>query len=196
MSVLLVIGTEKGAFVFRSDDARRTWKLEGPIFKGWRVTAITRDRRERFLAGVASFVYGATIQMSSDLSQWTQAPHGPSYAKESGRSLKQIWRIHATDSTLYAGVDEAGLFRSDDEGHAWKPVAGLNEHSTRAAWQPGNGGLCAHSILVDPKNAKRVWCGISAVGVFRSDDGGETWHPKNNGVPVIIEDKEHKDIGY
>jgi len=75
-------------------------------------------------------------------------------------------------------------------------VDGLNEHPTRDAWSPGAGGLCAHAILMDPHNPKRMWCGISAVGVFRTDDGAQTWHPKNQGVTVVIEDNVHKDIGF
>ncbi len=96
----------------------------------------------------------------------------------------------------YAGVADAGLFRSEDAGETWTPVSGLNDHKTREAWCPGAGGLCAHSILIDPTNASRLWCGISAVGVFRSEDGGATWDARNEGVPVILEDKTHKDIGF
>ncbi len=100
------------------------------------------------------------------------------------------------DGVFYAGVDEAGLFVSRDGGVRWQPVPGLNDHETRSAWCPGAGGLCAHSVLFDSQNPQRVWCGISAVGVFRSDDGGETWQAKNVGVPVILEDEKHKEIGF
>jgi hypothetical protein len=191
--VTVMVGTEKGAWIFRSAGAG--WKVEDPIFKGWKVTAATRDKRGRTFAGVASFVYGTTIQSSTDLAKWTQAPAGPAYPEGGKRKLKQIWRIHADDGRYLAGVDEAGLFSSED-GDSWKPVAALNEHPSSAAWQPGNGGLCAHAILADAKNPRRLWCGISAVGVFRTDDGGATWVAKNQGVPVILEDKDHKDIGY
>ncbi len=195
MSTILVIGTEKGAWIARSDKSRSKWKVDGPIFKGWKVTAATRDRK-RWLLGVASQVYGATIQASDDLKEWRQLPKGPAYAEGGKRKLTQIWRIHADDGRVLAGVDEAGLFGSGDRGETWSPFDGLNEHPTRDAWQPGNGGLCAHSILTDPKNPQRMWCGISAVGVWRTDDGGKTWRAKNEGVPIILEDKTHKDIGY
>ena len=89
----------------------------------------------------------------------------------------------------------AGLFESTDGGETWSPVEGLNEHTTRPAWFPGAGGLCLHAILVDPKNPDRIWAGISAVGVFRSDDGGATWALKNNDIPAVIEDKDHKELG-
>ena len=196
MRVLLIVGTDKGGFVVRSDAARARWTVEGPLFKGWNVTSAARDTRGRYLLGVTSRVYGATIQISEDLAKWRQAPAGPSYPEGGKRRLNQIWRIHPARDAIFAGVDEAGLFRSDDGGERWAPVAALNEHPTRESWCPGAGGLCAHAILSDRGNPNRLWCGISAVGVFRTDDGAQTWHSKNRGVPVIIEDKVHKDIGY
>ena len=196
MGVLLIVGTEKGAFLVRSDEARARWRVEGPVFKGWKVTAASRDPGGRYYLGVASPVYGPTIQLSDDLAAWRQAPGGPGYPEGGTRKLTQIWRIHTEGRTLLGGVGEAGLFTSDDRGEHWKPVAALNDHPTREAWMPGAGGLCAHAILTDKKNPQRLWCGISAVGVFRTEDGGRTWHPRNQGVRVTIEDKVRKDVGY
>jgi len=196
MAVRLIVGTEKGAFLIRSDGARARWTVDGPLFKGWEVTTAARDGDGRYFLGVTSRVYGATIQSSNDLVKWRQAPVGPNYPPGGRRKLNRIWRILAEGRPLFAGVDEAGLFRSDDRGETWKPVDGLNEHPTRDAWFPGAGGLCAHAILTDRNNPARMWCGISAVGVFRTDDGGQTWQPKNKGVPVAIEDKVHKEIGH
>ena len=88
----------------------------------------------------------------------------------------------AAGDAVYAGVSEAGLFRSLDRGRSWQPLRGLNEHPTRPEWIPGAGGLGAHSILVSDDATPRIWAGISAAGVFRSDDGGETWAEKNDGV--------------
>lgn len=195
MSTLIIVGTAKGGFVFRSED-RKKWSVEGPLFKGWKVTAAERTPTGDFLVATASDVYGASLHRSRDLSSWRQVAGSPRYAEGGDRKLNQIWRVTCSGDTFYAGVDEAGLFRSRDGGEQWEPVAALNEHSTREAWFPGAGGLCAHSIVVDPHNASRLWCGISAVGVFRSDDGGDSWHPKNNGIQVIIEDKQHKEIGF
>lgn len=196
MSVTILVGTAKGGFILRSNDGRKTWTIDGPIFKGWKVTAATTLPGGDCLLGTSSDVYGAAIHKSADLKDWQQVSEGPAYPKEGSAKLTQIWKLAAHGETCLAGVADAGLFRSDDRGETWSPVVGLNDHRTRDAWCPGAGGLCAHSILIDPKNDRRMWVGISAVGVFRSDDGGDTWHTKNDGVPVILEDKSHKDIGY
>lgn len=193
--IRLLVGTIKGGFVVHADAERSDWKVEGPLFKGWKVTASLRDAEGTFWLGTASDVYGAAIQRSTDLEDWSQVQRGPSYSEASGRKLVQIWTLASAHGVLWAGVDEAGLFRSED-GETWRAVEGLNDHPTRDAWYPGAGGLCAHRVLFDPENPDRIWCGISAVGVFRSDDGGLTWRPRNDGVRMIIEDREHKDIGF
>jgi hypothetical protein len=193
---VVVLGTDKGVFLLRGDPARKTWSLEGPLFKGWRATAAARSKNGRWYLGLASEVWGAAIHTSDDLKHWRQIENGPAYPSGGDRRLEQIWRITAAGDRLYAGVADAGLFRSDDDGASWQPLPGLNEHPTRSAWQPGGGGLCAHSIVVDPKHPERMWCGISSVGVFRSDDDGDSWTTMNDGVKVIIEDEKIKDVGF
>ncbi len=195
MGVTVMVGTDRAAFLYRSDAARKTWALQGPLFKGWKVTTGARDARGRYFAATASEVYGPAIHVSDDLVNWRQIEKGPAWPKGSDRKLKQVWTIVPAGRRIYAGVDDAGLFVSEDAGESWGPVEGLNEHPTRPSWFPGAGGLCLHAILVDPRNPDRIWCGISAVGVFRSDDGGRTWRTRNQGVKLVIEDKEHKDIG-
>jgi len=207
MSTTLIVGTEKGAFVCRSKD-RAKWAVEGPLFKGWKVTASTRTPTGRYLVATSSYVYGAALHTSKDLLDWKQVDKGPSYPNAKGDAqptpgvavgpgfepkLNQIWKLTASGKRLYAGVDTAGLFTSDDDGDSWQPVPGLNDHETRPHWFPGAGGLCLHSILVDKS---RIWIGISAVGVWRSDDGGKSWTPKNHGVRHMIEDEKCKDIGF
>ncbi len=196
MNLTVLVGTLKGAFVFRSTAARGAWTIEGPLFKGWKVTAAERLPDGTFLAATASDVYGPALHRSRDLREWTQIERGPAWPEGGTRKLNQIWRLAAGHGRVFAGVDEAGLFVSEDGGDSWDPVEGLNEHETRSAWFPGAGGLCAHAILFDPEDEDRIWCGISAVGVFRSDDGGITWQPKNSGVRLIIEDQARKDIGF
>jgi hypothetical protein len=113
----------------------------------------------------------------------------PAYPEGAGHALKHIWQIvpgHPSQpGTWYAGVDDAGLFVSRDDANTWSELSGLTSHPTRPDWVPGFGGLCLHSILVDPTNARRIWVGISAVGVFRTDDGGETWKLCNEGLPNV-----------
>ncbi len=196
MNVTVLVGTLKGAFVFRSSAARLDWSIDGPLFKGWKVTASERLPDGSFLVATASDVYGPALHRTRDFREWSQVERGPAWPQDSGRKLNQVWRLAAGHGRVFAGVDEAGLFVSEDGGASWAPVEGLNEHETRAGWFPGAGGLCAHAILLDPEDGDRIWCGISAVGVFRSDDGGATWNPRNEGVRVIIEDQVQKDIGF
>ncbi len=196
MNVTVLVGTLKGAFVFRSSARRSDWAIDGPLFKGWKFTAAERLPDGTLLAATASDVYGPALHRSRDLCEWSQIERGPSWPQGGIRKLNQVWKIAAGHGRVFAGVDEAGLFVSEDGGDSWDPVEGLNEHETRSAWFPGAGGLCAHALLLDPEHRERIWCGISAVGVFRSDDGGATWQPKNHGVRLIIEDQARKDIGF
>ncbi len=194
--VTLLVGTQKGAFVFRSDDRREKWALEGPVFRGWKVTAAGRGVDGETLVATASDVYGAAIHKSRDLKTFAQVKEGPKLPEGAPGQMKQIWFVARAGERLFAGIDDAALFASADGGDTWKLVEGLTGHESRGAWYPGAGGLCAHSFLSDPKDPKKLWCGISAVGVFRSEDGGDTWTPRNEGVPIIIEDKKWKGIGY
>lgn len=196
MSVVLLVGTEKGAFVCRSDEKRRDWRIEGPLFKGWKVTASGRSPSGRYLVATASQVYGPALHSGPDLGSLRQIENGPAYAEGEERKLNQIWTLRCGESRHYAGVDAAGLFTSEDDGETWQAVSGLNDHPSRRAWFPGAGGLCAHVVLVDRTRPERIWCGISAVGVLRSDDAGRNWAPKNDGVRQLIEDKEFPGIGY
>lgn len=206
MAHKILVGTIKGAFLLtkggKTAAGEPVWSLSDPLFKGWSVGCACVGPDGRYYVGTANFVYGATIQVSEDLVNWRPVSKGPEYpdheepgSKSVQPSLTNIWKITTDGTWLYAGVSDAGLFRSSD-GEIWEPLSGLNDHPTRNAWQPGFGGLCAHAILVDPTNRNRIWVGISAVGVFRSDDGGATWQAKNRGIPVIIEDEKHKEIGF
>jgi len=196
MRIRVLIGTAKGAFRLETDNRCAPWRLEGPFFKGWRVTAFSRGAQDNgdWLAATASPVYGAAIHRSDDLISWRQVEDGPRGDADGDTKLNEIWTMHRAGATLFAGVDEAALFRSDDGGGIWRRVDGLTSHASRDSWFPGFGGLCAHSILSDPSSS-RLWVGISAVGVFRSDDDGATWTPKNAGVRQMI-DGGCSDIGY
>lgn len=189
----LAVGTDKGLFSFDHRDGR--WVAAEPVFLGWQVTALGRAGDGTYLAGIASGWFGPAIHRSDDLTTWQQVAPGPRHPEGSGRGLERIWRFRATDDALWVGVAEAAVFRSPDHGVTWEPVPGLNDHPTRAGWQPGAGGLCAHAILADRRDPRRLWCAISAVGVLRSDDRGETWRLRNAGVTATAPNDEH-DIGY
>jgi photosystem II stability/assembly factor-like uncharacterized protein len=178
------IGTEKGGFVLNRSNG--TWTVTRPHFPGWKVTTWSTTPQGNYLAAVASNWFGSTLHRSGDLENWEQVPNGPAYP-DGGPKFNQIWTIHQHGTALLAGVDEAGLFRSHDDGLTWEPVTALNDHPSRPGWFPGLGGLCAHHILSDDD---RIWVGISAVGVFRSDDGGDTFERHDQGVKPTGDDPE------
>ena len=197
---MLLIGTVKGVFLYESDERRAEWTLTGPHLGGWEIFGLCGDsRRGRILAGTGHFMHGPTIRISKDFgATWERVKRGPRFAKGAAAKLKHIWQIVPGHPSLpgrwYAGVDDAALFVSRDDGDTWSELKGLTSHPTRPRWMPGFGGLCLHSVLVDPSNARRLWVGISAVGVFRSDDGGETWKLCNEGLhnvaPEFIKDPD------
>ena len=206
--VTVLVGTTKGAFFFHSDEGRQTWEMTGPHLDGWEIYSLYGESGKgkngnsgnRVFAGTSHFVFGPTIRVSDNMgADWTQVETSPRYTEESGHKLNRIWQIVAghpsQPGTLYAGVDQAGLFRSRDGGNTWEEVTGLTQHPTRAEWAPGNGGLCLHTILIDPTNADRMWIGISAVGAFRTDDGGETWKVCNFGLPQVATGVQNNDVG-
>ena len=207
MGVALLVGTQKGAAVITSND-RKSWSEEF-VLRGWPVTASVRDDKGRLYAAVNSPNYGVALFATDDLKEWKQLEAAPRYApgdkgnpehhrivsqldftgvlKGGGRFVDQIWTLHFAHGALYAGVSEAGLFASRDRGQSWQPIRGFNEHPSRNNWVPGFGGLGAHTILSDAKDPRRMWVGVSAAGFFRTDDGGDTWSPKNKGVDPSVD---------
>jgi hypothetical protein len=189
--LVVLIGTVKGAFFYHTDLARADWELAGPHLAGWEVYSLCGDPRSgRILAGTCSYTYGATLRETCDFgATWKEVEHGPAYPAESGFKLKRIWQIvpgHTSQpGTWYAGVEEAGLFASRDDGRTWSEISSLTQHPTRPQWFPGNGGMCLHTILTDPTNSQRLWVAASAIGVFRSDDAGATWRTCNRDLPLV-----------
>ncbi len=181
MAVSLLVGTEKGLFAIDSDDRREGWRVRDPAHPGWQVYALFIDRRGASpvaFAGLSSRVYGAHLQRSEDCGRtWTAIDDSPRFPDGSPRELKQFWAVQAGPSpeSLWAGVAHAALFRSDDGGQSWAMNEALESHPTRDRWQPGAGGLCLHTIVPDARDPDRLFVGISAVGIFRSDDGGRSW---------------------
>ena len=147
------------------------------------------------LVGTTHYAYGATVRVSDDDGKtWTQPDGQPRYAEDSPYKVNRIWElIAAPGGRLYTGVDEAALFASDDRGQSWHEVTGLTRHHSRPHWYAGGGGLCLHTILVHPSDPRTVWVGISAVGLFRTRDGGETWHSLNMTLPGVPTGSNHED---
>ena len=194
MTVVVGIGTAKGAWFARSED-RESWDISGPALKGWEVSTLGTAPDGSFLAGAGSPWYGAAVHRSADLEEWTQVVDGPAYTPEEGHTLERIWTFASVGPTLYCGVARAGLFRSDDNGLTWQANAALNDHESSSQWQPGLGGLTLHRILTDPSDPDHLWVGISAVGVWETTDGGSTWETRNQGVNLAAPNEQF-DIGY
>jgi hypothetical protein len=200
--VMLLIGTKKGAFVLSSDDSRKEWLLRGPFHAGLEVFHLAFDLRTEntIFAAVNSPMWGPKIHISKDLgATWKMSEGQPSFSEESSQTLNNLWHIKPgrieEPNVLYAGADPASLFKSEDAGNTWKEIEGLTQHASRDSWQPGFGGLCLHSIVLDHENSKRMWVGISAVGVFGTEDGGETWETMNKGVRADFLPEPFPDFG-
>lgn len=187
--VRLLLGTRKGVFFLESDAARGRWEARGPFLAGWTTNHACLDPRDGTIYAAAySSHYGPLIAWSRDQGEsWQHSTSGLRFGPVAKwGEVKRTWHIAPgradEPEVLYCGVEEAGLFRSDDRGQTWQEVAGLHRHPTRATWTPGNGGLCLHSIVLDPARRNAMYVAISAAGTFRTDDGGETWRPCNKGV--------------
>jgi photosystem II stability/assembly factor-like uncharacterized protein len=189
----IAVGSEKGGYML--NDSSGGWEVEGPIFPGWKVSAFGVAPDGTYLSAVGSNWFGIGIHRSRNLTDWEQIDAPPAWPDGTDRKMEQVWTFHNEGERIWAGVAHAGLFTSDDNGVTWEPVEGLNEHRTREEWQPGFGGLCAHRINT---SGPTKWVAISAVGVFRSDDDGKTWEPKNDGVAAVglPEDAERPEVGY
>jgi photosystem II stability/assembly factor-like uncharacterized protein len=189
---MLVVGTRKGLFLFESNGARDSWQLRGPYLKGADINHATLDPRDgRLFATSNDPWFGPQVQISVDRGEtWNAAAAGPKFSEDSGKSVERLWRIEPgrpdEAATLYCGADPGCLFRSDDGGKTWEENVALNTHPTRDRWFPGAGGLIVHSIVLDPADANRMWVAISAAGVFRTEDGGESWQPVNSGLKNIM----------
>jgi photosystem II stability/assembly factor-like uncharacterized protein len=197
--VRVLVGTRKGAFILTSDERRTTWKIDGPHFAGWEMYHLKGSPVDpnRLYASQTSGWFGQLIQRSDDGgTTWNPVGNEFAYAGVPGThqwydgtshpwEFARVWHLEPSLSdpdTLYAGVEDAALFRSTDGGHSWTELAGLREHSTGSSWQPGAGGMCLHTILLDPSNHDRMYVAISAAGAFRSDDAGGSWKPINRGL--------------
>ncbi|NEE03762.1 WD40/YVTN/BNR-like repeat-containing protein [Phytoactinopolyspora halotolerans] len=197
--ITLLVGTTKGGFVVTSDHGRTRWRRRGPLFPGWQVNDMFRiPGTGRMLAATSHLAYGATVRASDDDGEtWRQQGSSPRYAADAGRTVQAVWRFASgapSSGVVYTGVSDGGLFASRDAGRSWAEITALSEHPTRPHWAPAaSGSSVLHSIVVD---GDRIWVAVSHAGVFRSDDGGESWRPCNDGLPAPPMGSARTDVGH
>ena len=211
--VRVLVGTRKGAFVLESDGKRQQWDVSGPHFGGWEIYHLKGSPADpnRLYASQSSGWFGQIIERSNDGGKtWEAVGNKFVYDGVPGThqwydgtshpwEFKRVWHLEPslTDpDTVYAGVEDAALFRTTDGGQNWSEMPGLRGHGSGPHWQPGAGGLCLHTILLDPSNAKRMFIAISAAGAFRTDDGGTTWLPINRGLKSQGIPDEEAEVGH
>ena len=197
--VRVLVGTRKGAFVLTSDAKRKTWDVAGPHFAGWEIYHMKGSPVDpnRIYVSQCSGWFGQQIQRSNDGGK-TFEPVGNAFVYDGPTGthqwydgtqhpweFKRVWHLEPSLSdadTVYAGVEDAAMFRSTDGGTTWLELASLRNHGTGPQWMPGAGGMGLHTILIDPNDHKKMYIAISAAGTFRTDDGGTTWKPVNRGL--------------
>jgi photosystem II stability/assembly factor-like uncharacterized protein len=177
-----------GQIIQRSNDGGKTWEPPG-------TPPDELTTPDGTLKGESNkFVYDASPETGAPLTthQWYDGTQHP-------WEFKRVWHLEPslTDpDTVYAGVEDAALFRSIDGGNSWHELAGLRGHGSGPRWQPGAGGMGLHTILLDPQNPRRMHIAISAAGVFRTDDGGKTWAPKNRGLTSQYLPEPAPEVGF
>src|SRR5205085_2790820 len=197
--VRVLVGTRKGAFTLIADGKRKNWEVSGPHFAGWEIYHMKGSPADpnRIYASQSSSWFGQVLPRSDDGGKtWTTVGNKFTYDGVPGThkwydgsphpwEFKRVWHLEPSlgdPDTVYAGVEDAAMFRSTDGGQNWQELSGLREHGSGPNWQPGAGGLCLHTIILDPSKPQRMFIAISAAGAFRSDDGGKTWCPTNQGL--------------
>ncbi|HET9064961.1 MAG TPA: exo-alpha-sialidase [Gemmatimonadales bacterium] len=211
--VRVLVGTKKGAFVLTSDAGRKEWKVDGPHFAGWEVYHVKGSPVDpnRIYASQSSGWFGQLIQRSDD-GGMTWNPVGNEFAYDGvpgthqwydGTAhpweFKRVWHLEPSRTeldTVYAGIEDAALFKSTDGGTTWTELSGLRQHGSGPHWAPGAGGMCLHTILLDPANPDRIFIAISAAGAFRTDDGGATWQPINQGLRSLYIPDPTAEVGH
>jgi photosystem II stability/assembly factor-like uncharacterized protein len=211
--VRLLVGTRKGAFTLTADGARKDWKVSGPHFGGWEIYHVAGSPADpdRLWASQSSGWFGQVIQRSDDGGRsWNPVGNDFGYEGEVGEHLwydgtprpwefKRVWHLEPSRTdpdVVYAGAEDAALYRSGDGGDSWTELTALRNHETGPAWQPGAGGMCLHTIILDPADPDRIYVAISAAGAFRTLDGGKTWQPINKGLRSAGIPDEDAEVGH
>ena len=211
--IRVLVGTRKGAFILTADGKRERWQVDGPHFGGWEIYHVKGSpvNPERLYASQSSSWFGQVMQRSDDGGKtWEAVGNQFAYEGEPGQhqwydgsqrpwEFKRVWHIepclHDAD-TVFAGVEDAAIFRSTNGGKDWQELTGLRQHGTGPQWMPGAGGMCAHTILLDPEKRGRMHMAISAAGAFRSDDKGESWRPINQGLNSLHIPNPTAEVGH
>jgi photosystem II stability/assembly factor-like uncharacterized protein len=197
-TVRVLAGTRKGAFILTSDERRQNWVVDGPHFAGLEIFHITGTPSDpnRLYASQTSDWFGQVMQRSDDGGKtWETVGNDFQYQGAVGThkfydgsqhpwEFRRVWHLEPSPTdpdTVYAGVEDAALFKTTDGGKTWAELSGLRAVKGDL-WQPGAGGMCLHTILISPDDPQRIFVAISAAGAFRSDDGGDTWRPINRGL--------------
>jgi photosystem II stability/assembly factor-like uncharacterized protein len=200
--VRVLVGTKKGAFILSADGKRERWSVSGPHFAGWEVYHLkgSPSHPDRIYASQTSGWFGQVIQRSDDGgASWAPVGNKFVYEGEAGThqwydgtqrpwKFTRVWHLEPSPNdpdTVWAGVEDAALFRTTDGGQIWHELAGLRGHPSGPDWMPGAGGMCLHTILLDPAKPGRMFAAISAAGAFRSDDDGKSWRPINRGLKSV-----------
>ncbi len=212
-TVRLLVGTKKGAFILTSDGKRGDWKVTGPHFPGWEIYHIKGSSIEpnRIFASQSTGWFGQFIQRSDDGGEtWESVGREISYNGTPGDHLwfdgssrpwqfTRVWHMEPslTDvDTVFAGVEDAALFKSVDAGQSWTELDGLRNTKSSAAWQPGAGGMGLHTMVVDPSDPDRMFVAISAAGVFGTTDGGGDWKVLTKGLRSEFMEDPDADVGH
>jgi photosystem II stability/assembly factor-like uncharacterized protein len=211
--VRILVGTRKGAFVLTADGKRDKWQVSGPFFGGWEIYHLKGSpvNPDRIYASQSSGWFGQQLQRSDDGGKtWEPVGNKFAYTGEAGThqwydgtphpwEFKRVWHLEPslTDAdAVYAGIEDAAIFRSTDGAKTWEELPGLRGHGSGPRWQPGAGGMCLHTIILDPANPQRMFIAISAAGAFRTDDGGENWRPINQGLHSQFLPDPTADVGH
>jgi hypothetical protein len=206
--IRVLVGTRKGAFILTSEGKRERWNVSDPHFAGWEIYHLKGSPAEpdRLYASQTSSWFGQMIQRSDDGGEtWEPVGNGFNYDGVPGThqwydgtqhpwEFKRVWHLEpslADPDVVYAGAEDAGLFKTTNGGRTWQELPGVRSAKGHL-WQPGAGGMCLHTIVLDPSHPERIFIAISAAGVFRTDDAGQTWQPINRGLksPYEIPDPD------
>jgi photosystem II stability/assembly factor-like uncharacterized protein len=197
--VRILVGTRKGAFVLTADGKRQRWNVSGPHFAGWEIYHLKGSpvNPDRLYASQSSGWFGQVMQRSEDGGRtWEAVGNEFRYDGVPGThqwydgtqhpwEFARVWHLEPSKDdpdTAYAGVEDAALFKTTDGGKTWHELPGLRGHESGPNWMPGAGGMCLHTVLIDPDDPDRIFIAISAAGSFRTEDGGKTWQPINRGL--------------